>query len=422
MILRTLLAILLFLPALGNAANFSDIWWNPAESGWGLTIADHESNIFAVWYTYGADGRPIWFTMPGGQFAGPDRSTVAGRTFSGDVFVTRGPAYTQATFNPAAVVATKVGTATLVFSPNGDGDATARFSYSVNGIVGTKVIERQPFGNAPPDWGADNTDLWYKPTESGWGVSIAQHGNDAFAVWFTYDVDGQPTWFVLPGQAQFAPGFNGFQGKIYATRGPSFANASFDSRAVSVKLAGIASFAMRDDMPDCAGFGTTFTAVVDIAPGGSRSSVNIACPQPFGKVRESAAVTVTEVSCTPSGIGNLAAVAVTIKGVVSKSPQGAYVLPGLFQKDRKDLYYIGTNRILDCGAWHDAGDSSGCRRNNGDPAQTSFTFTGTYPLRDPTNPRVSGDWQLAGAAMRANQFVASYLTSDLKPGCWPPLQ
>ena len=36
--------------------NHSDIWWNPAESGWGITIADHETQLFAVWYTYRADG------------------------------------------------------------------------------------------------------------------------------------------------------------------------------------------------------------------------------------------------------------------------------------------------------------------------------------------------------------------------------
>ena len=36
------------------AANYSDIWWNPAESGWGVTFTQHSTSnqVFAVWYTY----------------------------------------------------------------------------------------------------------------------------------------------------------------------------------------------------------------------------------------------------------------------------------------------------------------------------------------------------------------------------------
>jgi hypothetical protein len=57
------------LPLSASASNYSDIWWNPSESGWGLTIADHDTNIFAVWYTYRAEGRPVWYTIPGGAFS-----------------------------------------------------------------------------------------------------------------------------------------------------------------------------------------------------------------------------------------------------------------------------------------------------------------------------------------------------------------
>ena len=39
---------LLWKPLLLSSTNYSDIWWNPNESGWGLTIADHETHIFAV--------------------------------------------------------------------------------------------------------------------------------------------------------------------------------------------------------------------------------------------------------------------------------------------------------------------------------------------------------------------------------------
>jgi Spy/CpxP family protein refolding chaperone len=54
-----LLAILVCaaaLPAAAQAtpaANYTDLWWNPNESGWGITITQHPTNqIWAIWYTY----------------------------------------------------------------------------------------------------------------------------------------------------------------------------------------------------------------------------------------------------------------------------------------------------------------------------------------------------------------------------------
>jgi hypothetical protein len=38
------------------AANYTDLWWNPSESGWGVSIVQHASNkMFAVWFTYDID-------------------------------------------------------------------------------------------------------------------------------------------------------------------------------------------------------------------------------------------------------------------------------------------------------------------------------------------------------------------------------
>ena len=61
--------ILSLVCGVAHAANYSDIWWNPAESGWGITLADHETTLFGVWYTYRADGKPVWYTIPGGTFS-----------------------------------------------------------------------------------------------------------------------------------------------------------------------------------------------------------------------------------------------------------------------------------------------------------------------------------------------------------------
>lgn len=212
-----------------SSSNYSDIWWNPLESGWGLTIADHQTQLFAVWYTYRQDGSPTWFVIPGGTFT-PDR-----RFFAGDIYQTTGPSYTGA-FDTSQVRATKVGTASIDFAPPGLAAGSALFTYSVGSVSGSKQIQRQPFGDAPSAWGTDLTDLYWDPAESGWGLSVSQHGNNAFAVWFTYDTSGLPLFVVMPG-ATFSDA-NTLTGDLYTTTGPYYGNASFDSTQVRVTSAG----------------------------------------------------------------------------------------------------------------------------------------------------------------------------------------
>ena len=45
------------------ATNFQDLWWNPNESGWGINFAHQGDILFATLFTYGADGRSLWFVM-----------------------------------------------------------------------------------------------------------------------------------------------------------------------------------------------------------------------------------------------------------------------------------------------------------------------------------------------------------------------
>lgn len=234
--------LLAFLAALAFAAaaraeNYSDIWYNPAESGWGLTLADHETQIFGVWYTYRPDGAPVWYTIPGGTFS------QGRRIFSGDIYQTSGPAYTSASFNPAQVQVWKVGSAQIDFSPPGYAAGTALFTFTIGAVSKTRPVVRQSFGNAAPSWGSDVTDIWYNAAESGWGMTLAQHGNNVFGVWFTYDVDGQPLWVVMPG-VTFS-GAGSFSGTLYTTRGPYFGEATFDSSRVVVTQAGWMSFTFQ---------------------------------------------------------------------------------------------------------------------------------------------------------------------------------
>jgi len=56
------------------------LWWNPANSGWGISITQHAGGqMFVVWFTYDAAGSPTWFVMPGGTWTTSD--TYDGRIY-----------------------------------------------------------------------------------------------------------------------------------------------------------------------------------------------------------------------------------------------------------------------------------------------------------------------------------------------------
>lgn len=117
------------------AADYTDLWWNEAESGWGLNLIQHASNVvFGVMYTYDTTGKPSWFVLPGGTWS-------SSTTYSGTLYRVTGPSAAGATFDPTLVKAAPVGTGTLTFSDANHGT----WSFTVDGQAITKSITRQPF-------------------------------------------------------------------------------------------------------------------------------------------------------------------------------------------------------------------------------------------------------------------------------------
>jgi hypothetical protein len=141
------------------AANFSDIWWNPLESGWGVTFTQHSSTnqVFAVWYTYdpraadpssAGNFKPLWLVMPGGQWTSPTH-------IRGNVFVTVGTPFAQ-NWNPNSVLVNQVGTFDFEFTSTSTGSfvyaiaapaglASTDPGFGMPSFSGTKAIQRQPF-------------------------------------------------------------------------------------------------------------------------------------------------------------------------------------------------------------------------------------------------------------------------------------
>jgi hypothetical protein len=116
-------------------ANYGDLWWGgAAQNGWGVAINQQYRTLFAVWYTYDASGRTVWYVIPGGSW-------TAANTFTGTALRTTGSAWLGAPYDPAALQSQAVGTVTFTFH---DRDH-ATMSYTVDGVTQSKAITRQPF-------------------------------------------------------------------------------------------------------------------------------------------------------------------------------------------------------------------------------------------------------------------------------------
>lgn len=112
----------------------TDLWYNPGESGWGLSLYQQEATIFAVLFVYGTNNQPTWYVAS--SLTWPGTGALA---FSGPLYQTNGPWFGAGTFNPAAVGVRQVGTATFTVNDL----TTGTFAYSVDGVPVTKAVTRQ---------------------------------------------------------------------------------------------------------------------------------------------------------------------------------------------------------------------------------------------------------------------------------------
>lgn len=135
---RALCALILiaFLPyqsaiATSFSTDQSDLWYIPAESGWGMQLVQRGNVIFATLFVYGENGAPTWYVA---TMSGAD-----GLTWTGDLYATTGPWFGTVPFNPSNVVATKVGTMTWT----AQGPFMGNVSYSVNGVHVSKNVVRE---------------------------------------------------------------------------------------------------------------------------------------------------------------------------------------------------------------------------------------------------------------------------------------
>lgn len=211
------------------------LWWNPAEPGWGVHVAQRGGKIFAAWFTYNASGAVKWYVSSDCAMNGPPPPPTFNSdvSCSGNIYDTTGPRFFLDPYNPGAVVVNKLGLFQMVFN-NRD---TGSMSVAIGTAVKTMPLKRQVFGGGSIA-GADYTDLWWNPNESGWGIGITQQGATMFLAWFAYDDSGTPVWYVASNCAVNSAG-NGCSGDVYRTSGSvdPLRNA-FDASRVQVAKAG----------------------------------------------------------------------------------------------------------------------------------------------------------------------------------------
>lgn len=207
---------------------WQDLWWSGvAQTGWGMSVVQHKDMLFGIIYAYDDAGKPIWYVMPGGAW------NAAHTAFTGAVYVPKGSpyfAYDTQRFKVGAAV----GSATLGFNQSD----SAALDYTINGISGHKDITRLDFGR--PGEAATLTglgDLWWGGVpQDGWGIAVMQQGNTLFSNWYTYDANGAPTWFVMPGGSWIDAGT--YEGILYRTTGSPWLGKTYDASKLDTVPAG----------------------------------------------------------------------------------------------------------------------------------------------------------------------------------------
>jgi hypothetical protein len=134
MLRKIVFAALLFAATFGaRAAEFTDVYYVPAESGWGVFVVQSDTTQFLAFFVFDPNGNPIWYSC----LLALDQ---AGTSFTGPLYLSHGTYY-AAPWNPDPAVAHTTADGTCAFTPIDAYHAT--LTYTVNGApMVVKAIQR----------------------------------------------------------------------------------------------------------------------------------------------------------------------------------------------------------------------------------------------------------------------------------------
>jgi hypothetical protein len=192
MLRRLVLVALLAVSFSARAAEYTDVYYDAAEDGWGVFLVQSDTTQFLAFFIYGPDGKPTWYVA-----ILADDGTGK---FTGTLYATTGTYFPNPWQGKSTVEA---GTAS--FTPSDPYHAT--LSYTVNGVgTVTKAVQRQTLtayvlsGNYSGS-GSGSINSCVNPGQneptyrSRFGLTVAQTGDQSASLVFTF-VDAAHTGLV----------------------------------------------------------------------------------------------------------------------------------------------------------------------------------------------------------------------------------
>jgi hypothetical protein len=171
-----MLAVLtLFVPTKSaTAGEYSDLWVTPGEDAWGVNFVQWGNIIFATFYIYGPDNKPIWYTAV--------LSLDGAGNYTGILYANIGT-YFALPWRPSDHIESVVGTAT--FQPSTVNSYQGTLVYAVNGVgTITKLVQRLP--NAAPIPSMSGT--YYGGQVGSYSGCTDDNGNGAYQDYFPLQV------------------------------------------------------------------------------------------------------------------------------------------------------------------------------------------------------------------------------------------
>lgn len=153
------------------------LWFNPARSGHGFDLQFSGPNMFALWYSYEDDGRPVWY-LASGPYSEDWRADLLRFTWDPQ----------SGTPQPVTV-----GELRLRFTTARSG----RFDWRIGDRSGSEPV--QPLTDLPGFALPERTGAWYDVNEPGWGISVHSDDDLRVAILYFYDGEQQPRWTLGQG-------------------------------------------------------------------------------------------------------------------------------------------------------------------------------------------------------------------------------
>lgn len=156
-------------------------YFNPSRPGHGFYLGEAGSDWVLIWYTYQADGAPVWYYAQG-----PKPSDASGGSQWNSALY-------RNVWNGSRTRFQFVGFVQLAMT----GDDRMEFAHLVDGQLGIETVQRlgsRGCSQQLANQALDVNGLWYSPQKSGYGFSAEVIGNTEFYLAYAYDGQGLPRW------------------------------------------------------------------------------------------------------------------------------------------------------------------------------------------------------------------------------------